>query len=117
MVDYTQWPVIGCGSERICYQNPQSPNRCLKVSRLGKSKQATRELRYFLYLIKKGVPFSLIPNFYGVVIRGEFIGIEQELILDEKGNVPPTLDNYLNNKLSESQKNRFWSAIEETKSY
>lgn len=89
MPDVSEWKVIGRGDERICYQHPDDPARCIKLSRREKSKQTRRELRYFGFLRRRGVPFTLIPEFFGVVKDEEYIGIEQQLVLDGRGIFRP----------------------------
>ncbi|MCZ4065153.1 PhoP regulatory network YrbL family protein [Oxalobacter sp. JAC-2022] len=86
MIDYTTWRVIGQGTERTCYQHPENPARCVKIIRKSRFKQTLREISYFGYLKRKGVPFDHLPRFYGKIEGEGFIGIEQELIRD---TVPP----------------------------
>ncbi|MGM0857559.1 MAG: YrbL family protein [Pseudomonadota bacterium] len=117
MIDYTQLPVAGRGDERICYLHPFKPGRCLKISQLDKKKQTMREINYFRYLKKKGASFELIPDFYGVVESNDFIGLEQELILDNDGHFAPNLYYYLSSDLSDLQKERLLSALHKYKKY
>lgn len=117
MTDFTKWPVIGRGNERVCYQNPDDPSRCIKVSRKGRAKQSVREIRYFQYLVKRNIAFTHIPRFYAVVQTDEYLGIEQERVLDSQGNQPPDLRHYLRHPLSDRQQKAFWQAMVTLKEY
>ena len=134
MIDYTTWRVIGQGTERTCYQNPEKPARCVKIIRNSRFKQTLREISYFGYLKRKGVPFDHLPRFYGKIEGEGFIGIEQELIRD---TVPsgksadmftpprhdlqavssPTIDQYLSKPRSSQEIREFMEALDELKSY
>lgn len=117
MKDFTQWPVIGRGNERVCYQNPDDPSRCVKVSRKEKSKQSQREIRYFQYLVKRQVAFTHIPRFYSVIQTDRYLGLEQERVLDSQGKQPPDLYHYLCQPLSNKQQREFWLAMDMLKDY
>ncbi|WP_311945925.1 YrbL family protein [Halomonas piscis] len=113
----SEWRVIGRGDERICYQHPDDPGRCVKLSRREKAKQTRRELRYFRRLKRRGVPFTLIPEFFGAVEDAERIGIEQALILDERGELPPNAGEYLARPLAPAQLERFRAGLEALRDY
>lgn len=117
MTDFSLLREIGRGDERVCYQHPLDPRRCLKISRLDKKKQTAREISYFRYLKSKGVSFELMPDFYGVVNGIDYIGLEQELILDQEGKTPPNLYAYLSSDLSDLQIERFWTAFNKHEEY
>lgn len=113
----SEWRVIGRGDERICYQHPDDPGRCVKLSRREKAKQTRRELRYFRRLKRRGVPFTLIPEFFGAVEDAEMIGIEQELVLDDQGELPPNAGEYLAGPLTPAQIRRFWVGLDALRAY
>lgn len=117
MPNVSEWHVIGRGDERICYQHPDDPARCVKLSRRAKAKQTRRELRYFRRLQRQGVPFTLIPDFFGVVKDTDVIGIEQQLILDDQGKLPPNVAQYLTTSLTSQQAERFWAGLAALKTY
>lgn len=132
MMDYTNWPVIGEGFERICYQDPANPVRCIKIIRKAHYKQTQREIVYFRYLVRRGIPFDHLPKFYGE-IRGshnKLIGIEQELIYDiplssadtvkkQNTSIRPskTIRQYLSETLSAQQISEFLKALDTLKCY
>lgn len=117
MEDFTRWPEIGRGDERVCYQNPYDASKCLKVSSKVKCKQSKREIRYFQYLIRRGVSFEYMPKFFGAIETDKFIGFEQELIRNNSGRRPLDVRHYLKKPLSPSQQEEFWFAMKELKSY
>ncbi|WP_017429104.1 YrbL family protein [Vreelandella jeotgali] len=117
MLNVTEWNVVGRGDERLCYQDPDDPARCVKLSRRDKAKQTRRERRYFARLKRRGVPFTLIPEFYGAVEMGDMVGIEQELVLDERGALPPNVGDYLEQPLTSVQIERFWAGLDALRAY
>ncbi len=131
MIDYTTWRVIGQGTERTCYQNPTDRTRCVKIIRKARFKQTLREISYFSYLKRKGVPFDHLPRFYRKIEGEGFIGIEQELIQDFDQSIgrktetenanrsvsSPTIHQYLSIPRSPGQIREFLEALDELKSY
>ena len=123
MIDYTAWPVIGKGMERTCYLNPDDPSRLVKISLNGNARQTQREIRYFRFLLDRGVPFDHIPKFYGEVHGDGFIGFEQEYIRDfpdpETGSALPAIAllQYLSSPLSHQQIQELQAALDELKTY
>ena len=127
MIDYTNWRVIGRGTERTCYQNPADPARCVKIARKGRFKQTIRETGYFRFLANRGVPFDHLPQFYGKIEEKGIIGIEQELILDrmaddgsgngERMNSSKTIDQYLASRRTPEEIRIFWHALDELKAW
>ena len=122
MIDYTAWPVIGKGMERTCYLNPDDPSRLVKISLDGNTRQTEREIRYFRFLMNRGVPFYHIPQFYGEVHGVGFIGFEQEYVRDfhipESESSPAmALLSYLSSPLSQEQTEELQAALDELKAY
>lgn len=127
MTDYTSWQIIGRGTERTCYQNPQDPTRCVKIARSDRTKQTLREIDYFSYLAGKGVPFDHIPRFYGKVRTADSVGIEQELVVDRittdaTGQTSqiihsPTVRQYLASRRTPAEIAAFWQAAGELKEW
>lgn len=117
MIDVTGWRIVGRGDERICYQHPDDPARCVKLSRQEKARQTRRELRYFRLLRRRGVPFTLIPEFFGVVNGEGVVGIEQQLVLNDQGELPPNVAEYLATPLTPQQASHFWAGLDALKAY
>lgn len=87
--------IIGRGTERTCYQLPDVPDRIFKVSTLDKSKQSRREIEYFTFLKKKGVPFDHIPKYYGYTEDKGFLIIEQEKVVGDDGRPAISFADYV----------------------
>ena len=69
---------LGRGVERFCYENPDNPKTCFKVSKKKLSKQTLREVSYFRYLQKKGIQPSFMPEFIGLYETDDSYILEQE---------------------------------------
>lgn len=87
--------LLGQGTERICFRSPDEKDCVIKLSPLNAQKQTRREIRYFRFLQKKGVPFLHIPQFKGEVKVAGYVGFKQEAVLDADGSVSRPLTAYL----------------------
>ncbi|WAV89992.1 YrbL family protein [Oxalobacter aliiformigenes] len=120
MTDYTAWPVIGRGAERTCYLNPVDKTRLVKISPRKNAKQTLREIKYFRFLIRRGIPFDHIPKFYGEISGDDFIGFEQEFISGDDprhDSIPETLEQYLRHLSSQEDIQKLRNALEKLKTY
>ena len=118
-IDFTTWRFIGGGSERKCYQDPHDPTRLIKISPKDNAKQTRREIEYYQHLIDHKVPFDHIPRFYGKFEQGNFIGVEQELILASPGSSDraPRLQEFLDKSPSEVEISELHIALDKLKGY
>lgn len=87
--------LLGQGTERIVFRSPKEKDCVIKLSPLNAQKQTRREIRYFRFLQKKGVPFLHIPQFKGEVKVAGYVGFKQEAVLDADGSVSRPLTVYL----------------------
>lgn len=87
--------LLGQGTERIVFRSPKETDCVIKLSPLNAQKQTRREIRYFRFLQKKGVPFLHIPQFKGEVKVAGYVGFKQEAVLDADGSVSRPLTAYL----------------------
>lgn len=87
--------IIGRGAERTCYQLPDKPDRVFKVCTLDKSKQSRREIKYFAFLEKRGVPFDHIPKYYGYTADNNHLIIEQEKVVGDDGSPAISFADYV----------------------
>lgn len=117
MQDFLHWPVIGRGSERTCYLDPKDPSRCIKVSHRNKSKQTKREIAYLEKLKKNNVDFTHLPQYYGVIDCGDYIGIIQEVVRNDNGNIASDLRCYLKQTRSEKELRLLQVGLKELKNY
>lgn len=112
MRDFTQWEVIGKGSERTCYQDPDDSSRCIKVSHKKNSKQSLREINYFKLLKKEKKSFSHIPQIFQFIEKDDLIGIEQEVILDDSKKISQNIYDYIAGNRTDDELNEFYHQLE-----
>ncbi|MEZ9296947.1 glycosyltransferase family 25 protein [Vibrio splendidus] len=117
MQDFLHWPVIGRGSERTCYLDPKNPNRCIKVSHRNNAKQTKREIAYLEKLKKNNVDFTHLPQYYGVIDCGDYIGIIQEVVRNCNGNIASDLRHYLKLTRNEKELRLLQVGLKELKCY
>ncbi len=118
-IDFSNWPKLGQGSERTCYQDPDNPLRVVKVSPSQNAKQTLREIEYFQHLIKNKVPFDHIPLYYGSFKKDGVIGIIQEMIPTTPGSTEPAqrLREFLDGKPTEAEIAELHRALAKLKDY
>ena len=93
--------LIGAGSERRCYRNPDNPATVIKLScsakksGKGDSIQTQREIAYYAFLKKKGVPLTQLPDIIRTLEIEGREGFEQAAVLDADGKPSRTLFYYL----------------------
>lgn len=99
MLDLETALVVGKGLHRVCYAHPQDDRLCVKVLLPLKSQtpliEAEREVKYYGFLEKKGVPWTMLPKFHGEVVTSRGPGYVFDLIRDHDGLVSQTLKHYL----------------------
>lgn len=115
--EFLDWPVIGKGAERTCYQNPNDLSRGIKVSNKGSAKQTLREIKFFEKLKKNDCSFKYIPDYYGKVETSELLGIEQEIIRNEDNSVSMNISEYMVQKEGLTGLDEVLSALSELKAF
>jgi len=84
------------GTDRRCYRHPDDPNYCVKVLLPERrSGRFWREVNYYKSLQRRGVQFSHLAGFHGLVDTSLGKGAIFELVLDADGQVSKSLDYYL----------------------
>lgn len=89
-IDLSSLQLIGRGSERSVYADPEHPERIYKISDMKHSQQSRREVAYFRFLQSRKVPFEHLPEFYGAFeCPGQnCMGlIQQRICTDSEGTV------------------------------
>ena len=86
---------IGRGMDRSCYENPENPDTCFKVSKKDRSKQTLREAAYFKFLKRRRIEPSFMPKFYGLWELDDNFVLEQEYIHPRQGEKVVDLATYL----------------------
>lgn len=117
MLEFLNWPEFGKGTERTCYRNPETPDRCIKVSIKSQSKQSRREIKYYQFLAKRKVSYEHIPKFYREVDEGDYLGLEMEFVCNADGSGSPNLHQYLQQPLTPEQLSTFLQELEKVKHY
>jgi len=99
MLDLESASVVGKGLHRVCYAHPQDERLCVKVLLQLQSKtpliEAEREAKYYRFLDKKNVPWTMLPKFHGEVLTSRGQGYIFDLIRDYDGEISKTLKHYL----------------------
>lgn len=82
------------GTERSCFVNPVNKEQVLKLSPRRQAKQTLREIQYFQYLIKKKVPFTHLPVFYGTIKNNDYVGFLQQAVRNQGGDMSVSVFKY-----------------------
>ena len=115
-------PYVGKGKHRECYIHPLDENLCIKILLPSKSGgafiEAEREAKYYRFLAKKKVPWTMLPAFHGDVITNRGKGYVFDLIRDFDGNVSKNLDYYLSkSQLTQQHAQGLSNAFDRLKEY
>lgn len=90
---------VSKGKHRECYIHPDNNNFLIKIllpSVKGSALTETlREARYYRLLLKKNIPFTMLPAFHGEVITNRGRGYVFDLIRDFDGSISKSLEYYL----------------------
>ena len=87
---------VGEGTDRSCFRHPRDERRCIKVLHPERrSGRFWRELRYYRRLARRGVDFSHLTIYRGMVDTTLGRGAVFDLVLDDDGRVSRSLHHYL----------------------
>ena len=87
---------VGEGTDRSCFRHPHDERRCIKVLHPDKrSGRFWRELRYYRRLQRRGIDFSHLTPYRGLVDTSLGRGAIFDLVLDDDGRVSRSLHHYL----------------------
>ena len=75
---------LGKGADKIVYRHSGIPSHCLKICSKNRANATKREIEYFKFLKNRNVHASFIPEFYGAFEGDDYIGFEQESIIDKE---------------------------------
>ena len=87
--------LIGKGTKRKCYQHPDDPMLCIKVSSGKGLRSAKRETRYLKLLHRRGKSVSQIADYKGVARTNIGDGDVFEMVRDYDGSVSKNIEHYL----------------------
>lgn len=89
--------LIGKGSKRSCYQNPNQDDHCIKVVHTGGTRTHYRTLREIKYIKKyKSKNFKEVPNYYGKTKTNLGTGYIFEKVKDWNDKTSITLLDFIN---------------------
>jgi len=99
MLDINTSSYLAEGKHRACYIHPHNESLCVKIllpSKTGGAlEEAKRETKYYRFLEKKNVPWTMLPKFHGEVITNFGKGYVFDLVRDFDGNISRNLTYYL----------------------
>ena len=89
--------LIGKGTRRACYQHPNNPSLCVKISTgtPNSIKQQERESHYYRAMEKRGVDFRHIASYEGSIATNLGTGYLYECIKDHDYSYSKSLNLYL----------------------
>jgi hypothetical protein len=87
---------IAEGTERKCYRHPTEPDLCIKVLHPEvRPRQLWRELRYYRRLQRRGVDFTHLTRYRGLIDTSLGKGAIFDLVLDDDERISHSLAHYL----------------------
>jgi hypothetical protein len=93
--------LVGKGLHREVYRHPEDSTKCLKIviqdnARENSGDEETlREQAYYSTLIKRGISWGALPQFYGNIDTNLGSAAIFDLVCDHDGSVANTLEYYL----------------------
>jgi len=121
MIKLSKSDFIGKGRCRSAYIHPQDKNKCIKTIHLKERKkcikESNKEAKYFKYLNKKNIDFSMIPKYYGEVNTDKGKGLVFELVRDFDGEISKSLDYYFENEEKMKLISKPFEKLQDLKNY
>ena len=87
--------MIGKGSDRACYDHPDDPKKCIKITHTADNKQSQNDLKCYTRLAKQNISWEMLARFYGTVETDMGEGLVFEKVLDFDGSTSKDLNYYL----------------------
>ena len=108
---------IGDGTERECYLLPETPERCIKISKPGHgSKQHDHDLKLYKKVAKNPELWKHIARFHGVMETEEGEGLVFETVRDYDEQVSKSLLHFLYHE-QESIDRAMFAALSELEAF
>jgi len=87
---------VGEGKERKCYRHPTEFDRCIKLPHPAiRSSRFRSEIRFYRSLQSRGVDFSHLTRYHGLIDTSLGRGTIYDLVLDDDGRISKSLPHYL----------------------
>lgn len=109
--------VIGRGATRVCFRHPEVPDKCIKVDIDPKKRVSQKEVRFFKRFKRRGIDWSMLPEYYGRVDTDRGEGYVFRLVRDFDGKSSKTLGECLRNQPDWLDYKRFGEALIGLKAY
>lgn len=94
MIQLSPSLLIGKGTERLCYQHPENPKRCIKVThnKAHSKQQNEKDAVYYEVLKTRHIPWTHIPQCHGWVETDQGPGLCFDLIQGDTNHTLPSLN-------------------------
>ena len=98
MLHLTDELILGKGTRRTCFQHPENPNLCIKITDGTKDgiQQQKRETTFYQKLKKRNASFKHIADFLGPIETNQGPGYIYERIINHDGSPSKELADELN---------------------
>ena len=98
-IDLSSATLLGSGNERRCYVHPFDKTKCIKVNKPNVVYRSQNKIEFYYInkLLRRKVPFTHLPAFYGKVSTNLGIGLIYERITNPDGTPALQLNEMLNN--------------------
>ena len=98
MLELDPSALIGKGLHRECFVHPDNRDWCIKIIVAGNSNENHREAKYYGLLSRRGISWSMLTRFHGLVATNLGEGAVFDLVRDYDGDVSKTLTHYLSSE-------------------
>lgn len=95
MIELDRHALIGKGLHRECFVHPDNPDHCIKIVVSGTINENRREASYYSKLARRGISWTMLTRFHGLVATNLGEGAVFDLVRDCDSAVSLTLAHYL----------------------
>ena len=96
MLELSEDSFLGKGAHKRCYQHPEDPSKCIKISYSEEGRvDLEREIKYLKVLKRKNKDYSCLPKYYGPIETTLGKGYVYELIKNPDNSLCKPLEEYL----------------------
>lgn len=94
MIELLPQLLIGSGRHRECYQHPEDPSLCIKITVRGDAREDIREQKYYKILEKRGGCWDIVARYYGIIDTQKGPGGVYDLVHDYDGSISRSVEAY-----------------------
>lgn len=103
--------LLGRGHHKAAYRHPDNPGHCIKIPYEMPDYDLKRELTYRKIRAWRGLPASVLTEYYGTVDTNLGTGYVFERMMDCDGSPSVSLEEFLNDKEIDPDKEEFVSGL------